>query len=180
MRSIIDCNECPLRQSLNYDYTPTIPTIGKCCKGKLFIINQSATNDAHLVDRCLGTKHDVLLREILKNAKIDEQDVYITNMVKCFTRDLTKNKSQRCIETHLEYEIEWINPKSIVILGLKPAKILLNDSVKLHNEYSMQNRPVFITYGIEFLWDRGKKYTEMTTKYLGEIYEKRVRTIKGS
>jgi DNA polymerase len=68
-----------------------------------------------------------ILDELLKSVKIDRDDVYITNIVKCRppkNRDPKKEEIEMC-SIFLEKEIKEIKPKVICPLGRFAAKFIL-------------------------------------------------------
>ncbi|MBA7573419.1 Type-4 uracil-DNA glycosylase [subsurface metagenome] len=72
---------------------------------------------------------------LLQNAKIQRQDIYITNLIKCYLpkcRRPSKNEIEQC-STYLDQEIEFIGPKIIVTLGFHATRYIF----KKHN----LNRP---------------------------------------
>lgn len=69
-----------------------------------------------------------LFTKILQSVKIQREDVFITNVVKCRppgNRNPSKSEVEICIP-YLESQIALVNPKIIVTLGNIPTRFLLN------------------------------------------------------
>jgi len=63
---------------------------------------------------------------LLQNAKIQRQDIYITNLIKCYLpkcRRPSKNEIEQC-STYLNVEIEIIDPQIIVTLGFHATRYI--------------------------------------------------------
>ena len=69
-----------------------------------------------------------LLGNIIRAMKLTDDDVYITNVVKCLPIDgkLPHDEESHTCLPYLKKEIELINPRVIVLLGPIPLKILFN------------------------------------------------------
>jgi DNA polymerase len=92
-----------------------------------------------------------ILRKMLKKCGIDEEDVFITNIVKCRppnNRQPKKDEKDRCIK-YLEKQIELLQPKVICILGNVASSYLI-DMKSLTQErgkiVKKDHRNYFITY----------------------------------
>ena len=77
---------------------------------------------------------------LLQNAKIRRQNIYVTNLIKCYLpkcRRPSKNEIEQC-SAYLEKEIEFINPQVIVTLGFHATRYIFkkyNLSRPPKNEY---------------------------------------------
>ena len=63
---------------------------------------------------------------LLQNAEIHRQDIYITNLIKCYLpkcRRPSKNEIEQC-SAFLDNEIELINPQIIVTLGFHATRYI--------------------------------------------------------
>lgn len=69
-----------------------------------------------------------ILNDLLKSAGIRRDEVYMTNMIKCYIpkcRRPSKNEIEQCTK-HLENEIGIVKPKIIVPLGFHATRYLFN------------------------------------------------------
>lgn len=63
---------------------------------------------------------------LLQNAEIQRQNIYITNLIKCYLpkcRRPSKNEIEQC-SVYLDKEIEFINPQTIVTLGFHATRYI--------------------------------------------------------
>ncbi len=63
---------------------------------------------------------------LLQNAEIHRQDIYITNLIKCYLpkcRRPSKNEIEQC-SFYLDKEIEFIDPQAIVTLGFHSTRYI--------------------------------------------------------
>ncbi len=67
-----------------------------------------------------------IFERLLQNAKIQRQDIYITNLIKCYLpkcRRPSKNEIEQC-SAYLNVEIEIIDPRVIVTLGFHATRYI--------------------------------------------------------
>ena len=77
----------------------------------------------------VGKSGDLLANMIQKVLKVDCEDVYITNIVKCISPNgSTKNEHVNFCKSYLDKQIELIKPKLIVILGESVYRYFTNDT----------------------------------------------------
>ena len=93
-----------------------------------------------------------LLTDILKAINFSRDDVYIANIVKCRppdNRTPLPDEMETCL-SYLKKQIEIIQPKLILCLGLTAAKGLLNKRDSLTSMrgkvFGFENAKVMITY----------------------------------
>ncbi|MBA7568071.1 Type-4 uracil-DNA glycosylase [subsurface metagenome] len=63
---------------------------------------------------------------LLQNAEIQRQDIYVTNLIKCYLpkcRRPSKNEIEQC-SAYLDKEIEFIDPQIIVTLGFHTTRYI--------------------------------------------------------
>jgi uracil-DNA glycosylase len=125
-----------------------------------------------------------LLNDILKAIKFERNEVYIANIVKCRppgNRTPSPSEMDTCIP-YLKKQIELINPKLILCVGLTAAHGLLHNNDSLTNlrgkVFEYEGRKVMVTYHPAALlrnpnWKRGcwedvqafrKLYDELVVK----------------
>ena len=130
-----------------------------------------------------------LLEQMLSAAGLSRnQDVFITNLVKCNPKDaLSRNRTpskeeiKNCLP-YLKREIECLNPRIVVTLGKCPTEALLGVRIDNMTDYHgkrTQERGLFIFpfihpgYVIRGAYDR-KKYLE-EFKIVGDIFRDLIR-----
>ena len=124
------------------------------------------------------------LNEILSDAGIDRDDVYITNIVKCRPPDNrvpTKNEEKSCLN-YINEEISIINPKVVCIMGNTAFNTLLGgkEITKNHGNFiEKDGRMYFVTYHPAATIYNQKLIDELKTdfkklfKFLGESSDKK-------
>lgn len=107
-----------------------------------------------------------LLNDILKAIKFERNDVYIANIVKCRppgNRTPTPTEMDTCMP-YLKKQIELVDPKVILCVGLTAAHGLLHNNDSLTNlrgkVFEYEGRKVMVTYHPAALlrnpnWKRG-------------------------
>lgn len=93
-----------------------------------------------------------LLTDMLKAIKFEREDVYIGNVVKCRppgNRTPMQDEMETCLP-YLKKQVELINPKIILCLGLTAAKGLLKKKDSLgklrQNVFEYEGAKVIVTY----------------------------------
>jgi len=119
----------------------------------IMFIGEGPGEDEDRSGRPFVGKAGQLLTKIIENGmKMQREDVYIANIVKCrppSNRDPLPDEAAECIG-YLKKQIEIVDPKVIVLLGRVAAKHLLSIESSItkarENSYSYHNAKVFITY----------------------------------
>jgi len=68
----------------------------------------------------------IIFDRLLQNAEIQREDIYITNLIKCYLpkcRRPSKNEIEQC-SAYLNKEIEFIDPQIIVTLGFHATRYI--------------------------------------------------------
>jgi DNA polymerase-1 len=94
-----------------------------------------------------GEPRKILMRELAKNDLTD--DVYITNLVKCQTPDKRPPTPEevRACRPYLDKEIEKLDPKFVMTIGVPPTKALFRGRAKInqfHGEFIENDKCNFI------------------------------------
>jgi DNA polymerase len=131
MLNISDCKKCALHKNRHQvvvgegNYEANIVLVGECPgpdedkQGKPFIGRSGR-----------------LLRDILYSLGVEQGDIYITNIVKCFPYN-SLNPSPEHIKAcseYLEQQLREINPKLIVTLGRHSSEYFIGKSIKITKE----------------------------------------------
>jgi len=89
-----------------------------------------------------------LLRENIKKMGLSAKEVYLTNLVKCNPKDRkgrNRNPTSKEIKNcrlFLEEEIQLVNPKIVVTLGVRATEVILGEkigSMKRYNARVLKN-----------------------------------------
>lgn len=124
------CVKCPLCESR----TNAVPGDGKPT-AKVMIIAEAPGKDEDETGHPFVGSAGRFLNHVLEGTGLDRSDFFITNTVKCRPpRNRTPKRLEvdTCTSNYLFEQIELINPKLIMLLGLVAAKRMLG--VKSVNE----------------------------------------------
>ena len=127
------CTQCPLHAGR----TNAVPGVGPVDAEVMFIGEGPGFHEDQQGLPFVGASGQ-FLDELLANAGIDRESVYITNVVKCRppgNRDPKPEEVEAC-KPYLDRQIELINPKVIVTLGRHSmARAFPNDKIsRVHGQ----------------------------------------------
>jgi len=129
-KAIRVCTKCPLHQSR----THAVPGDGNP-SAKVMIIGEAPGKDEDQSGHPFVGASGRFLNHVLQGTNLVREDLFITNIVKCRppnNRTPKQNEIDTCTSHYLFKQIEMINPRLIVLLGVVAAKTLLH--VKSINE----------------------------------------------
>jgi uracil-DNA glycosylase family 4 len=129
-REIRVCVKCPLHESR----TQAVPGDGKPT-AKLMIIAEAPGKEEDETGHPFVGAAGRFLNSVLEGSGIDRNDFFITNTVKCRppkNRTPKRLEVDTCTSNYLFEQIELINPKLVMLLGVVAAKKILG--VKSINE----------------------------------------------
>jgi DNA polymerase len=129
-RQIRTCVKCPLHESR----TIAVPGDGKHT-AKAMIIGEAPGKEEDESGHPFVGATGRFLNEVLSGSGIDRSDFFITNTVKCRppkNRTPRKLEIETCTSNYLFEQIELINPRLIMLLGVVASKTVLG--VKSINE----------------------------------------------
>lgn len=122
----LSCDACDLSQTRTQVVVGTGPV--PC---PLMIIGEGPGEQEDLKGEPFVGKAGALLSKILDSVGIDrEKEVYITNTVKCRppnNRTPLNTEIERCL-AHLQYQIQTVQPKILILLGSPALKTVLGSS----------------------------------------------------
>ena len=124
------CTRCPLHESR----TLAVPGDGKY-SAKVMIIAEAPGKDEDESGLPFVGSAGRYLDKVLAGTGLDRNDFFITNTVKCRppkNRTPKSGEVETCTSNYLFEQIELLNPKLVMLLGLVAAKKLLG--VKSINE----------------------------------------------
>lgn len=113
---IKSCELCPLCKSR----TNAVPGSGNIDSPLVVFVGEAPGRNEDLQGIPFVGRGGKLLDELLKNADLKRQDVYITNIVKCRPPKNRKPKPDEvrtCTSNYLEKQIKLLAPKLICTLG---------------------------------------------------------------
>lgn len=117
------CTKCPLWKSR----TRAVPGDGQPTS-KVMIIGEAPGREEDESGHPFVGATGRYLDHVLEGTGLDRDDFFITNTVKCRppkNRTPKKNEVETCTSNYLFEQIELVNPRLIVLLGLVAAKRML-------------------------------------------------------
>lgn len=113
-KEIRRCRKCPLWKTRKN----AVPGEGPV-NTKIMLLGQAPGAQEDIMSRPFVGRAGQFLDKLLTENKIDREEIYITNPVKCFPPHNRKPKKEelRSCFPYLKKEIEIINPKKIILLG---------------------------------------------------------------
>ena len=131
------CNKCGLCKTRHN----AVPGEGNL-NTKVVLIGEGPGKDEDMTGRPFIGEAGQLLTKILNAAKIDRNELFITNVIKCrtdeFNRDPMQEEMYACRD-FLEAQLLIIRPSIIITAGNVPTKLLLrtnNGITSLHGKFS--------------------------------------------
>lgn len=129
---VSSCERCP---ALVESRSQIVNGVGPTDADLLFVGEGPGANEDEQGEPFVGRSGDVL-DEALRDAGLARADVRITNCVRCRppdNRDPTTEELANC-RSHLDAEIDRLDPALIVTLGKVPSEHLLDRSVAITSE----------------------------------------------
>lgn len=145
---IVNCTKCYLC-NLRHN---TVPGEGDV-NSRMFIIGEGPGEQNDLYGRPFIGRGGAILDSILTDCQIDRNLIFLTNVIKCRMPHNAdpKDVNINACKDYLIRQINCIQPKVLVVLGLVAAKTLLEDkkiTIKsLENRcFSFNGIPVLVTF----------------------------------
>lgn len=129
-QEIRTCVKCPLHESR----TIAVPGDGKS-NARAMIIGEAPGREEDESGHPFVGATGRFLNDVMEGSGIDREDFFITNTVKCRppkNRTPRKLEIETCTTNYLFEQIELVNPKLVMLLGVVAAKTVLG--VKSINE----------------------------------------------
>jgi uracil-DNA glycosylase family 4 len=119
-QKVLNCKRCPLWKTRNK------PVFGEGPEtAKIMLIGMGPGREEDKTGRPFVGRAGQLLNQFLELAGIERQEVYITNVVKCFLpKNIVKPEYMKACSPYLDRQIEIIGPRVIVGLGNIPLTYL--------------------------------------------------------
>jgi DNA polymerase len=141
VREIENCKVCKLDK-----HGKAVPGEGSADADIMFVGEAPGRTEAKTGRPFVG-RSGKLLRSLITNAGLKEEDVYITSPVKYLPDYITPTKEDIVHgKTHFDKQVEIINPKMIVLLGRVGALAVLNKNISVVKEHG------------KIIEDNGRKY----------------------
>lgn len=184
-QKIRECKACPLHSEMVDGYFP-VPGFGPR-NAKIVLIGEALGDTEVVEQKPFQGLAGRLLTKMLKEAGIDREQCYITNVVKCrptknngkANRPPTKKEINQCVHWLLE-EIDLVKPSIVVPLGRIPTSVFLGN-VKMETvvgqvcaasiNSNIDFFPIIPAYHPSFIAVYGKKYYEKEIEIFKFIYE---------
>jgi uracil-DNA glycosylase family 4 len=171
---IHNCKECELGKTRNkFVFGSGNPN------ADIMIIGEAPGKDEDLQGEPFVGRAGQLLTKILEAINLSRDDVFIANIIKCRPpgNRVPQNEEVEKCEPYLKKQIELINPKFILSLGLTSVQTLLKQKFKMadirgqHLEY--HGITLLVTYHPAALLrnPNWKKATWEDVKYLRKLYD---------
>jgi uracil-DNA glycosylase family protein len=146
-REAADCRRCPLWKNA----TQTV--FGEGAKGALMLVGEQPGDVEDQAGRPFVGPAGKLLRELLEEARIAEDHVYVTNAVKHFKwrpkgkrriHDKPNWSEIRACSQWLDQELAAVKPELVVCLGATAAQLLVGRDARIG---ALRGHPVTIADG---------------------------------
>jgi uracil-DNA glycosylase len=169
----LDCTRCPL----SAHRTQVVPGEGPL-HPLAFFVGEAPGPDEDRLGRPFIGRAGQILRRALRDAGWREDDVWITNVVKCFPFDMNEDRKKirapsedevAACHDHLANEVRALRPRLIVALGrTAAARLLARDDLsldKLHGTIAgaQDGVPVFVTFhpsGLHYKKGRNEQFVQ--------------------
>lgn len=123
-KKIESCTACPLSKDCQ-------PVAGaQFASSKVMVIGTAPTKEDVELGIPFAGVDGYILTIILEKLKVNRDQLYVTNVVKCKKDNITIDDAEGCLH-HLYNEIALIEPEVIVTLGQVPAQLLLKSEDSL-------------------------------------------------
>ena len=121
----------------------------------MFIFDEPTTSEDELNTFYVGKAGEQLSKMIENVLPLKKEDVYITSLVKCKSLDGFNTSHFNSCNPYLYKQIDLLNPKLIVTLGVKTYEYLCKDKTPFNQIrgklMSFKNYDVLPTYSASFL-----------------------------
>lgn len=146
-KEIINCAKCRLAKSrIN-----AVPGWGRI-DAKIMLIGEAPGRNEDMEGKPFVGSAGKFLNDLLREAELKREDVYITNIIKCRPPNnrAPRDDEIKTCSPYLEKQIKLLKPKLIVLLGNSALRTLFGKGLsmgKAHGEtYRKDNIVYFIMY----------------------------------
>jgi uracil-DNA glycosylase len=154
--TIQQCTQCPLHKTRKQ----ALPGRGNQSAELMFVVLSPAADEDEDGVICSG-EANVLFSKMLAAINIDINDVYLTSLLKCKVpvNHTVSPKEIQCCNTYLDQQIQFIQPKLLVVLGETATHCLLQKNLSIDDgramnvdmSYQVASIPLFVSYSPEEL-----------------------------
>jgi uracil-DNA glycosylase family 4 len=115
-----------------------------------------------------------LLISSLKNSGFSSENICLTYLVRCPTRDLDQKYIQNCI-SYLQSEIHIMNPKLICTIGANVLSFIFGQDLKI-KDYKQKitwlgSWPIYPLYSLNYVLKSGESAKESFQQDISQIYQ---------
>jgi len=143
---VLNCNKCyasSIRKSIIFGKGDINP--------KLMVIGEGPGREEDIHNEIFVGKSGQYLKNWLAAINLSfEKDVYLSNIVKCFSNSNPTKEIVNSCKPYLDRQIELVKPKAILILGKIAANNLLDKNSTMKdlrgNIYTYKKIPCIVTY----------------------------------
>ncbi|MBA2656162.1 MAG: uracil-DNA glycosylase [Tatlockia sp.] len=165
-REVAACQRCPL----HLNRTQTVFSRGSS-QAKLMIIGEAPGFYEDQQGLPFVGKAGMLLNQMMQSIGINENQVYIANVLKCrppANRDPAIEEISQC-SSHLAQQIDLVAPALILALGRFAGQFLVNKTIPLNqlrkSIYQYRNTPFIVSYHPAYLLrnpkDKKKAFSDL-------------------
>jgi len=174
LSEIAACSNCPLHSSCL-----PLPPAGSD-KAAIMMVGERPDSEADLMREPFAGREGRLLDRLLKEAGLAREEVFLTYVVKCASKEEPSESTIATCKSWLWKEIQALRPRVIVTLGKLPTRLLLKlkKSVALKEVVGRFERVEFMTalvapwFHPAYILQRGKKVDAATVAFFKEVKEK--------
>jgi len=166
------CERCSLRKKCNNVVVDNYQQ-----KSKAMLICTSPSSSDDIMGEPLTGVEGEYLTKLLNLSGMERSDFYITNVVKCYTKEKISEKNIEDCKSWLWLELKSLQPCVIITMGLVPTRLLLKTKksislskyVGLGFDVSYMKSSIYPWYDIKFLLNNGKELEEKTVNFLKKV-----------
>jgi len=122
------CTNCPLSEN-----TTPVRGYGTRIEPEVVFIGEAPGAKEEKMGVPFVGPSGMFLRDIIQVGGFEDQNIYITNVVKCRPPDnrTPNTKEIKACEAHLSHELEMLEPPAVVFLGKAAASLYIKGSFKM-------------------------------------------------
>ena len=144
IEAISGCGRCSLHESCNRIVLPNGPT-----KTPYMIVGDTPSLQEDAIGEAQRGQGGLMLDKLLRSAGIERDACYVTTAVKCRPQGRQPRAAEvKACRQWLDREIEEVDPKVILAIGARPAKLLLG----LGSDFRLEDyllKPEYIGAGLK-------------------------------
>lgn len=179
LKDIHECNRTCVGCYLAKTRTQVVPGVGRST-AKIVLVGEAPGADEDIEGIPFFGRCGKLLTKLLLRAKLNREEMYITNTVCCRPPNNKLSKDEQEINSckmWLWHKLRTIQPEIIVLFGKVPTRLLLKlkktfklaDYVGVPHKIDGLSGLIYPWYHPSFLLQHGKRFEEDTVTFFGKI-----------